>query len=483
MTPHNWNDPSWHTVPGVPILDTHEVVGDDGKTVDKVDLKRLYRIAAVNNRKTADGNPSPIIVGHTSDADTAEEKPVHGYQVNFRVAPYKNRHAIYVDYKLFPEHKGLEKKYPRRSVEWWTDTDEIDPLALLGGTTPERHLGAIIRKSRDDRCKLRYSITDFAAEDDPMPPQRPVYRPGANSAGHRRYAADGTDDETTAPAHGIDGDGSGNEDPAVAALMESKPYKELCGKVDKLMEMLQSAMGPEGGDGGMPPGDMGGTPGEGMADHESRTEHEGHHPVRMGMESGYGTGSDTYVPEMGHPEGRMGHRYAADFSLPGEEDDSYRPEETHRKMSRSLAQLQAENKQLKEESKTNRILLVKLSRKLARTEAEAAINALQFEGYEIAKPEEEIGLMVEMDDESRRYQIDNIRRNYRKKTAGIADRPGLVQYARNGDVPEDGPGINPDEPMNMLEAQALARAMQVDPKTDRAAALKKFRRAGQPTRR
>lgn len=153
---HDFDNPNkWVTVPDVKVLDEHELDGEDGKPAAYVDRQVLEEIAANNNNRVlATGDPAPLIVGHTSDDPRAEERPVVGYAVNYKVresrdpATGKLSYAIHTDYKVRKKHEHVIEDYPRRSVELWLGRKELDPIALLGGTTPERDLGVIIRKSR-----------------------------------------------------------------------------------------------------------------------------------------------------------------------------------------------------------------------------------------------------------------------------------------------------------------------------------------------
>lgn len=152
-----FDDPNkWVTVPGVPLLDEHQMTNADGKTVATVDRKVLEEIAANNNRRVREtGDPATLILGHTSDDPRAPEKPAQGFVVNYRVAPFKRdpksgavTYAIHGDYKLRPKNADLVEKYPRRSVELWWHKKELDPIAMLGGSAPERDLSVVIKNAR-----------------------------------------------------------------------------------------------------------------------------------------------------------------------------------------------------------------------------------------------------------------------------------------------------------------------------------------------
>lgn len=153
---YDFENPSkWVTVPDVKVLDEHELDGDDGKPAAYVDRQVLEEIARNNNNRVlSTGDPAPLIVGHTSDDPRAPERPVVGYAVNYRVKESRDpatgrvSYAIHTDYKVRKDREHVIEDFPRRSVELWLGRKELDPIALLGGTTPERDLGVIIRKSR-----------------------------------------------------------------------------------------------------------------------------------------------------------------------------------------------------------------------------------------------------------------------------------------------------------------------------------------------
>ncbi len=153
---YDFDNPSkWVTESDVPLLDEHEMSGEDGQPLTFVDRRALQQIADNNNRKVREtGDPATLILGHTSDDPHAPEKPAKGFVVNYRVKPFKRdengqvRYAIYGDLKVRPRNARLLEEYPRRSVELWWNKKEIDPIAVLGGTTPERDLGVVIRNAR-----------------------------------------------------------------------------------------------------------------------------------------------------------------------------------------------------------------------------------------------------------------------------------------------------------------------------------------------
>lgn len=150
------NPQKWVTVESVPLLDEHEMTNEEGKPVAFVDRTILQEIAQNNNRRVREtGDPATLILGHTSEDPRAEEKPAKGFVVNYKVVPFKRdpktgqmRYTIAGDYKFRPKNAHLIEEYPRRSVELWWNKKELDPIAMLGGTSPERDLSVVIRNAR-----------------------------------------------------------------------------------------------------------------------------------------------------------------------------------------------------------------------------------------------------------------------------------------------------------------------------------------------
>lgn len=153
----HFDDPNkWHTEHDVPLLDEHEMTDEQGNPIAYVDKNALEEIAANNNKRVIEtGDPATLILGHTSDDPRAPEKPAKGFVVNYKVKPFKRDpktgqviYAIHGDYKVRPRNAHLIEEFPRRSVELWWNRKELDPVAMLGGTTPERDLSVVIRKAR-----------------------------------------------------------------------------------------------------------------------------------------------------------------------------------------------------------------------------------------------------------------------------------------------------------------------------------------------
>lgn len=157
------------------ILDEHEFTNDRTGDHVKLDRKRLEGIAdRINSRRKRTGDLLPIVVGHTVDGLPEKDQPdIVGYALEAKVEPFYDtgKYAIAVTpVAKSPKHVELFRKFPRRSVELWLEPDDIDPLSLLGATTPRRDLG-MHRFHRGDKS-FHYELSEPLPVTDPnmMPP-------------------------------------------------------------------------------------------------------------------------------------------------------------------------------------------------------------------------------------------------------------------------------------------------------------------------
>lgn len=223
-------------VPHVPLLDEHETT--DPKTGKKivVDEKKLQQLVNNCNRKMEETfDATPFVLGHTEDnAPESEQPEIIGYFVRYCVDRLLNTNRKAAHGDLFLQKSQIEKarKHPRRSVEYWVNRNDLDPVSALGATSPERQLGLLrlartesdvaapvikFARGTDEELVYRYSIS------------QPHFLPNTDSetmATPKKYAADNDmpDDKEKA------------EKDAVAA--EGKSPKELNAKVDQLTEMV-----------------------------------------------------------------------------------------------------------------------------------------------------------------------------------------------------------------------------------------------------
>lgn len=138
----------------VPILDEHDLVDDEGRVLVNLDDSFLQRVARNNNQRIKEtGDETPIIVGHTKDGLPERHQPeIVGWASNFRVRRLfkTGRKAIFATMRFLKDKIQVVKQLPRRSVELWLKKMVIDPISLLGSTTPERDLG-LLRFSKDNQ--------------------------------------------------------------------------------------------------------------------------------------------------------------------------------------------------------------------------------------------------------------------------------------------------------------------------------------------
>lgn len=308
----DFNNPQkWFTQPDVPLLDEHEMLGEDGRPLAQVDRSVLEEIARNNNQKVFEtGDPATLILGHTSDDPRAPEKPAKGFVVNYRVKPFRRDpesgkmvYAIFGDYKLRPKNAHLIDEFPRRSVELWWHKKDIDPIAMLGGSSPERELGAVIRHGRINHVSMdvlsqrgsavrgavpypseevirfsrrgNYTIETYSiSPEGSLMTQPHRYNANCGPNGSMRYGddlmntADAPPDEGDGYDGGDDGlpdddldsgaDGADDQDPVVAKVLQSKQFKQMSADLGEIKGMLTQLVG--GGQGGSPEPGLEGDP-------------------------------------------------------------------------------------------------------------------------------------------------------------------------------------------------------------------------------
>lgn len=149
--------------PDVFVLDPHTLKNSSGETIINVTEAMLKRIADNQNRRIAEtGDATPLVIGHTKDDAHEHEQPeVVGYATNWKVKKFfkTGKHALACTFHVFKKSIDKVRKYPRRSVELWLNNLTIDPISLLGATTPERDLG-LLKLSKAEGGKIVASIDD-----------------------------------------------------------------------------------------------------------------------------------------------------------------------------------------------------------------------------------------------------------------------------------------------------------------------------------
>ncbi len=131
----------------VPILDEHVLKDEEGKEIATIDKARLQKIADLGNKRVKDtGDECPIIIGHTKDDTDEKDQPeIVGWASNYKVGKFlkTGKKALTCTMKFLKKHMEKIKKHPRRSIELWLNDWKVDPISLLGATTPERDLGLL----------------------------------------------------------------------------------------------------------------------------------------------------------------------------------------------------------------------------------------------------------------------------------------------------------------------------------------------------
>lgn len=519
----NFDDQNrWATIPGVPVLDEHELTDSRGQASGVVDARFLQEVANNNNRRFAQtGDATPLTRGHTSDDPSAPDPPVLGYAVNFRVAPWRNgRNALYADFKVDRRYeKDIDNS--RRSVELWFAKREVDPIAVLKATTPERDLGVILRNARIDHIVpgstrrggqvinptespvikyslrrgqvIRYAMGGLPVRFNcgPKKMSEGSSMAGMNGMGNGKtysnqdaslnYADDEMETEDMPPEDDGGGDEGGGspfgggggqdsgEDPAVAAVLQSKGFKQAIR--DAVMEALtaiesEPAPGMGGGDPGMEPGGMGGEsptetgmepgmggpPGGGMGGpgmppnpEEEAAEFHGERPVKfddsmMYSGSAFPGSTNTFTPDFGGIKKP---------TAPGAKKMNRQQTPVRRQQQTAPPQQQPEVVRL-------RRTVDVMARKLARADAEKLIAKCKEEGIVFADENDEVTRLAQLDEAGQKFMLDQYRKNYRRREADPANPayPGVARFARPAS-PESG-GDDAYEPSTPAEAQELA---------------------------
>lgn len=131
-------------LPPFAVIDECEFYDSRTRQHVKMDPARLAKMADAQNQRIVGRNDAtPVILGHTEDHKAeADQPPIVGYATRFHVGRLPDgKAAVFARPWAAPGQVETFRKNPRRSVELWLDPDAIDPIALLGATTPRRDLG------------------------------------------------------------------------------------------------------------------------------------------------------------------------------------------------------------------------------------------------------------------------------------------------------------------------------------------------------
>lgn len=153
----------------IALLDAHDITDNDtGKVVVHIDDDFLREVARNNNIRVAEtGDEIPVIIGHTKDKQDESKSPeIVGWASRFVVKKLYNadRNAVWATVRFLKDKLQKLKAFPRRSVELWFKRKLIDPIALLGATSPERHLGLLKFSAGDQRATVESPMPDQVQE-------------------------------------------------------------------------------------------------------------------------------------------------------------------------------------------------------------------------------------------------------------------------------------------------------------------------------
>ena len=144
-------------VPHVGAVDTFRMTNHDGSFVADITEAFLDRlIEHMNERERLTGDLAPLVIGHTKDGEPEiASPPLVGYAKHWHkgILGETGRPCAFIDAWVLKEKVDLARGYPRRSCEVWVDRYEVDPISLLGATTPARDLG-LMKLSRDGRVTV-----------------------------------------------------------------------------------------------------------------------------------------------------------------------------------------------------------------------------------------------------------------------------------------------------------------------------------------
>lgn len=137
----NKPDPSkYHIEYNVPLVDTFQLERR-GRNFD-VDDGYLHELVANAYRREKSTGDYPVLYdGHSKDPN----RKSYGFTKNHTVRKFGNtdRNAIYGDMWIEKDKLSEVKSLPRRSCEIAYDLKQLDGVALLGATSPERDLGML----------------------------------------------------------------------------------------------------------------------------------------------------------------------------------------------------------------------------------------------------------------------------------------------------------------------------------------------------
>lgn len=403
---HQFNNDDFVTVASVPILDEHVLTARDGDVEAVVDAAFLEDVAEnCNGRFASTGDAVPLVVGHTvPNAPETEQPPIVGYATNFRVGDFNDtgRQAIYCDFHVHKEHENALRDYPRRSVELWVRKREIDPISLLGATTPERDLG-ILRYSRTDSDPFHY-----ARECPSM--QKPT-----------KYAAD--DADAVKDAEKNESSGSRELSSKIDTLMQSLPEMISQAVAQALSQLVgdEPAKGADADDEGV---------GEGAGDGDAEGDDDAMGDDDLLGPDGGDAEADVDPSQQPQPQPGDEKKEAAKFrdnpvrfgSAAGGNNSSL---PTVTKMQRKDDDVVKLQRQLDSQARD----YADLKLKYARSEADKLVRQLEDEGYQFADRAEDVEMLARLDDKMQAKFVEKIKKNYRREAVAVGSGE-LHRYSR-----------------------------------------------------
>jgi len=355
------------------VLDPHTLKNSSGQTMVNVTESMLKKIADNQNKRISDtGDATPLVIGHTRDEAHEHEQPeVVGYATNWKVKKFfkTGKSALACTFHVFKKSVDKVRKFPRRSVELWLDSLTIDPISLLGATTPERDLG-LLKLSKSNSSKIVASMDDS----------------GELSV-----------DENTQQI----------VDAVLEAIKSTDVWQYMSQKMSE--EGAQGGDSPSGAGDMNPMGDpsMGGAPPEGEFD-----------PSADGLEGG-----EELPPEEGAPpEGGEDDEEPLKMSAAtASGTNTFAPGDPKQKYSKiSFAKLARENEDMK--GALNNLII-----RYRRSEREKDLIQLESEGYMLDRGEE-LALCDNLTDEQFKAHLTRVRHRYQK--APVGSMPYFEQTAR-----------------------------------------------------
>lgn len=357
---------------GVFVLDPHTLRDKSGKTLVNVDEQMLAKIAQNQNKRIAEtGDATPLVIGHTRDGERENEAPeLVGYATDWKLQKFykTGKRALACTFHIFQKAADKVRKFPRRSVELWLDSLTIDPISLLGATTPERDLGLLRLSKQSSGSKLVATHDDNGelAVDENTQQIVDAVLEAIKSTDVWQYMTqkmqeEGSEAESSA--------GAGDESPLGGAGSPGGEYDPQ--GEQGLLDALGGA-------------DAGGAPG---GDDQA-----------LQMAAGAPSGGNTFAPGMGGMDAEKPNRYSKI----------------------SFQKLARENEDMK--STLNTLLM-----RYQRAEREKELIKLEAEGYMLDR-EEELNLCSNLDNSQFQQHVQRVRLRYQR--APIGSGPILEQTAQ-----------------------------------------------------